>query len=393
MKNPRTESSPLRIAVLWQPAPIQAQRILNAIYRRAALEPRVTMRQFDPMQANWRRTGAKSLVEWHPHGVLLRLSDPKMVAGARKLLPGIPFVSTVVMPPGLVDTCVSMDAAEAITLCRDHFRSRGLSHIACFYGSVPASAHTRREPFHVAVPDGHFIGMDVQEYAGISGMPAAERKRATDWLHALPKPAGIMSFEGLIGPHLLRFCQEIGYRIPEDIQLIGVDDVDQCLACEPHLSSVDPPSEGIGEVAMESLLRHLRGGSPPPPYLRVGGSKVIARGSTGLAAVGSGKIATAMRTIETSATRGISAAGIVKQSKVSHTTFYKHFRATTGTTPAQHLREIRLKKACQMLKETDANITEIATACGFSGGNYFARFFRHATGQTPSHYRQQNLTK
>jgi transcriptional regulator GlxA family with amidase domain len=122
----------------------------------------------------------------------------------------------------------------------------------------------------------------------------------------------------------------------------------------------------------------------------VGGCKVIARGSSGVTAVGSGKTASAMRTIVTSASNRLSAARIAKQSKVSHATFYKHFRANTGTTPARELRETRLKKACQMLAETDASITEIATACGFSGGNYFARFFRNATGHTPSDYRQQH---
>ncbi len=109
-----------------------------------------------------------------------------------------------------------------------------------------------------------------------------------------------------------------------------------------------------------------------------------------MTAVGRRKIASAVQTIETSATKGLSAARIVKQARVSHTTFYKHFRASTGTTLARQLRETRLRKACQMLVETDAGISEIAAACGFSGGNYFARFFRHATGQTPSEYRERN---
>lgn len=195
----------------------------------------------------------------------------------------------------------------------------------------------------------------------------------------------------LVAPYLLCYCQELGYKVPQDIHVIGIDDVDKCLACDPHLTSVDPPSEGIGEAAMETLLRHLHHEQPiPSPYIRVSGSRLINRGSTGLAAVGRSKIASAMRTIETSATKGLSAARIVKQSKVSHTTFYKHFRATTGTTPARQLRETRLNKARQMLQETDAGISDIAAACGFSGGNYFARFFRNATDQTPSEYREQH---
>ena len=389
MKPSSAESSPLRIALLWQPVPFQGQRVLSALYRWADLAPAVMLRQFNPFKPHWQRDVAGPLLEWQPHGVVVRLSDFKRLARLRNLLPGIPMVSTILNPPWLVDSNVLIDIAEAITIARDHFQSRGLSHMALFFGGLPFGAPSRIEPFRTLVPDGHILQIPLHEPQNADGLPARVKKLFTDWLLSLPKPVGIMTFENHVAPILMRHCQEIGLEVPRDVQFIGIDDVDQCLTCEPHLTSLDLPSERIGEVAMETLLRYLCG-EKLPAVIQVGGSKLIPRGSTGLAAVGSGRIARAVRTIHAAPAGGLSAARIVRQSGIGQTTFYKQFRSTTGTTPARQLREVRLKKACQMLTETDASITEIAAACGFSGGNYFARFFHQATGQTPSDYREQH---
>lgn len=380
----------MRIAVLAHRMPIQGQRVLGALYRRASFMPSVVVRHFDPLQANFQNLDARPLLDWQPHGVVLRMTEYTLLARWRKLLADVPMVTTFVLPDGLADTSVVVDIAEAVRMARDHFLSRGITEMALFCSGEDSLAHTRIDPFREIVPSGHVFGMPLMEIRGISGLPASMRKKITDWLESLPKPVGILTLENFAGPRLMSLCQEIGLHVPNDVQLIGVDDLDYCLACNPHLTNLDLPSERIGEVALDTLLRHVRKEQPPPPQVvKVAGSTLIARGSTGLAAVGSGKIAAAVRAIQSDVGKRLSAARIVKQSQVGQTTFYKQFRETTGTTPARQLRETRLKKACEMLAGTDASITDIATACGFSGGNYFARFFRHATGQTPSDYREQ----
>jgi|SaaInlStandDraft_1057018.scaffolds.fasta_scaffold58084_2 AraC-like DNA-binding protein len=72
---------------------------------------------------------------------------------------------------------------------------------------------------------------------------------------------------------------------------------------------------------------------------------------------------------------------------VSASTFYRLFRSATGLTPIQYVNAIRIEHACELLKQSDLNISEIASELGFSESNYFARTFRSIKKMSPRAYR------
>ena len=53
-------------------------------------------------------------------------------------------------------------------------------------------------------------------------------------------------------------------------------------------------------------------------------------------------------------------------------------------------REARIKRACQLLQQTDKNIAEVAYACGFTDPKYFSRSFKQSTGLSPTEYREKH---
>lgn len=59
-----------------------------------------------------------------------------------------------------------------------------------------------------------------------------------------------------------------------------------------------------------------------------------------------------------------------------------------GVTPADFLREARLKKAAQMLMDTQKSVAEISYTCGFSDPKYFTKTFKAKYGITPRDYRE-----
>ena len=59
-----------------------------------------------------------------------------------------------------------------------------------------------------------------------------------------------------------------------------------------------------------------------------------------------------------------------------------------GVTPADFLREARMKRACEMLMTTTKSMTTIAYACGFSDPKYFSKSFKASMGLTPKEYRE-----
>ena len=67
--------------------------------------------------------------------------------------------------------------------------------------------------------------------------------------------------------------------------------------------------------------------------------------------------------------------------------FFIKIRDITGKTPAEVVRDMRLKHACLLLKRTNINMSELATNIGFSTGEYFINTFKEKFGLSPSEYR------
>lgn len=77
-----------------------------------------------------------------------------------------------------------------------------------------------------------------------------------------------------------------------------------------------------------------------------------------------------------------------KEVGMSHTQLYNKIKALTGFSPNELIRDFRLKRAVQLLRESDLTINEVAVAVGFNDAKYFSRSFRKQFDQTPSEYIQ-----
>ena len=74
---------------------------------------------------------------------------------------------------------------------------------------------------------------------------------------------------------------------------------------------------------------------------------------------------------------------------VSRSGLQRKLKQAMGITPQDLMKEARIKRACQLLRETDKNVSEIAYACGFTDPKYFSRSFKQSTGLSPSEYREK----
>lgn len=72
---------------------------------------------------------------------------------------------------------------------------------------------------------------------------------------------------------------------------------------------------------------------------------------------------------------------------LGRTIFYKKVRGTTGYTPNEYIRVIRLRKAAELLNEGEKNVSEVAYAVGFDNPYYFSKCFKEQFGMPPSQYR------
>ena len=71
---------------------------------------------------------------------------------------------------------------------------------------------------------------------------------------------------------------------------------------------------------------------------------------------------------------------------MSKSSLYRRIKSLTQLSPNEFTKNIRLKHACQLLRDQQLNISEIAYAVGFSDPKYFTACFKIAYGMTPTEY-------
>ena len=81
-------------------------------------------------------------------------------------------------------------------------------------------------------------------------------------------------------------------------------------------------------------------------------------------------------------------AGLAALVNLSPSRFRHLFKQETGTTPAQFLKEFRLRKAEKMLRTTFLSIKQILEQVGIASNTHFVRDFRQKYGMTPTAYRR-----
>jgi AraC-like DNA-binding protein/quercetin dioxygenase-like cupin family protein len=77
-----------------------------------------------------------------------------------------------------------------------------------------------------------------------------------------------------------------------------------------------------------------------------------------------------------------------KMAGMRDTYFSRRFKEVTGLGFREYLLNVRIQHSMQMLLKSELSITQIATACGFSDGNYFGDIFKKITGKSPREFRK-----
>ncbi|MBO7457158.1 MAG: response regulator [Paludibacteraceae bacterium] len=84
---------------------------------------------------------------------------------------------------------------------------------------------------------------------------------------------------------------------------------------------------------------------------------------------------------------------LVEEMGMGRTVFFNKLKSLTGLSPVEFIREMRIKRAAQLLEERQYNITEVTYMVGMNDSRYFAKCFKNTYGVTPSEYRRAALEK
>jgi LacI family transcriptional regulator len=169
----------------------------------------------------------------------------------------IPFISVGRHPDPDVDY-VDVDNVGGARMATEHLIRLGHRRIATIAGPLDTVAGQDRlrgyrqalETRHIPVPDELIAEGDFTESSG----HAAARQLLSG------SPTAIFAASDMMAIGALKAARDAGLRIPQDLALVGFDDVPVASVIEPALTTVRQPIERLGSMAVEILLDVLENG-------------------------------------------------------------------------------------------------------------------------------------
>ncbi|MFD1719951.1 LacI family DNA-binding transcriptional regulator [Amnibacterium endophyticum] len=148
---------------------------------------------------------------------------------------------------------------------------------------------TRTHLYSQARLDGFRSAVEAQPGAELVGTGWADWLRepagevASDLLRR-HRPTAVFCCNDLMAVGVCDAAASLGLRVPQDLSVVGFDDVPEAAWLTPQLTTVRQPTAELGAAAVRMLLRMSGDGSGPPPHIDLA-TRLVERASTAAAPV------------------------------------------------------------------------------------------------------------
>lgn len=341
-----------------------------------------------PAEADW-EYGVESGID----GVVscLGAGDPRaqwFVKGRRG--PPVALVSANQAAPSARRRTASFicDASAVGKAAADLLSHHGLLH----FGYVGARADVpfswdvaRREAFVAALAWKGFRA-EVYEPSPAEAGAAADSGALEAWLKRLTKPCGVFVSYDVRAMNVLAVCRSAGIAVPEQIQVVGVDNEPWiCEKTSPTLTSIEPDFEGAGRRAAEAVLA-MADGAQGGASETFGVRRIVQRMSTTDAHGHTMRAVRAREYIAAHALERISVASLAKALCCSPRTLQIGYRKVYGITVTDEIAEAKVAAAQKMLAG-NTPVEAVPELVGYESPRHFKRVFKARTGATMSQWR------
>jgi DNA-binding LacI/PurR family transcriptional regulator len=178
----------------------------------------------------------------------------------------------------------------AARLAITHLLALGRRRIAAIgnLGTLPITGGTsalRRLRGYLEVLAEAGLSMDPQLIVQVTSYSREAGARAMRQLLALAQPPdAVFCFNDLLALGAMRALHEARRRIPEDVAVMGFDDIEGARFAIPSLTTIAPDKQQMGELAVSFLLGRIEGTRKAPPERVEVPYRLIVRESTGVTA-------------------------------------------------------------------------------------------------------------
>ena len=200
-------------------------------------------------------------------------------------VPAVPMVAVAGHTRVKGVTNIVLDHRRAAVLALRHLRDLCHERIAFMKGNPMSSDSKDRwdsicrvaQEMGVQIAPELIVQLDSDDPTPMLGYPFAQQ------LLARRKPfSALFAYNDLSAIGAMRAFQENGLRVPQDVSVIGFDDIPGAALQIPSLTTVRQPLNRMGQVAAQSLLERIEGKKEYPAEIAIE-PELIVRESTGKA--------------------------------------------------------------------------------------------------------------
>ncbi|HTJ30588.1 MAG TPA: LacI family DNA-binding transcriptional regulator [Acidobacteriaceae bacterium] len=235
-------------------------------------------------------------VHRHDRDLLRRYAQSLASRGAEGFITvDLPFAEDLSLPtiavaghaslPGV--TSLVLDQARAAHLALQHLVELGHHEIAFLRGPKTSSdSASRWQAIRQAcklleIPMHPHLTIEIE---GDATTPQMGYPYAKALLARSKSFTALFAFNDLAALGAIFALQEAGLRVPQDVSVIGFDDLPMALFSTPSLTTIRQPLERMGKIAAETLLHRIEKHAPHPSRIMIE-PELIVRASTGPAAL------------------------------------------------------------------------------------------------------------
>jgi DNA-binding LacI/PurR family transcriptional regulator len=128
---------------------------------------------------------------------------------------------------------------------------------------------------NAGIPSRRELIVPVQRFERVEGVSATRRLLAGG-----VRPDAIFAFNDVLAFGVLRALYEAGIRVPDDVAVVGFDDVEEGRFSLPTLTTIAPDKHEIARCAVANLIERMNGGAAAPPRDVVVAHNLVPREST-----------------------------------------------------------------------------------------------------------------
>ena len=184
---------------------------------------------------------------------------------------------------GVPASIVDVDNVEASRRAVEHLIALGHMRIAHLAGPTYSShSHERVDGVRRACSASHLIFTDADIVPAGAHLEDGYRAGLELFGARAPsaRPTGVTCYNDLVAIGLCRALTELGLRVPDDVSVVGFDDIALLGYLPLPLTSVRMPKASMGRLASELLIGHIESKEPIPPQKVYLEAELVVRSST-----------------------------------------------------------------------------------------------------------------